>query len=948
MEGKMVKIRKNERSWAIELISQINSIAANNDLMIKRAGGESTVQNNKCSMFPDVILYEDKELSSILQGWELKMPDVPITDEAFVNDAQRKARALGLTSCIIWNFTSVVFYVLNNEKDEFEAVKRWENFEIKTRQDVATYRNKWETTLKDVVFSVNEYFINHEFIRIPIADVISQSAVNLLINENKSIAAENLKSKAIRNTIIKADIENWWNGIRSEYTYDESDGYRAYAKTILLNWAYRIIFAHLIKRQQKAAMLINKIDYETSPSKADELFTQITEKCDFYNVFTGIKWGDLLPIKTWKNLVELSIFLKENGIRRTDQVMFQNILERCVNVTRRELNGQYTTPEVLARILTKITVHDWTLDCADICCGTGTIAHAILQQKKELCINIPQSINTTWASDKYLTPLQIANISLTSSDTINLANRLFQRNALSLFPGDTVDIVDPSNGEKNTYSIPHFGAICSNLPFVSCENIDAEDKGYIIKNLPNIGLNGKSDLSYYIALHASNLIIEDGYMGIITSNSWLGTAAGERFYHALLENFNLKQVHISGAGRWFKNADVVTTILILQKGYKEERSKTAFFVWNKPLEFIEGNDSYENAIVNSSLLNSEIAPDIISKSEYTPVEVDKLKSMNVSYNALFHNVRWLIEVSDNLVPLKSVFNVIRGSRRGWDKLFFPEESNNIEKKFIRPALFNAKKIKTLIARPDRTAFSCGVNMRTLSEKYPGAYKWIKKFENQVNGKNKPLPQVLKMKNMEWYEMRPNEVVQFFTMMNPDNRIFFGRFAEPTFINQRLIGLIPRLTCIDLELIHALLNSILMKFFIESVGFGRGLGVLDINKDNISKCCMLNPKLLSEESVCKIKDVFRKVCSKEIMSIEDEMKDVDWIEFNLTILRAYGIENYYTSICASLSSLRKVRKSVKEKYEFPALPKETKSYTFNNKELYEYSNVAAPDESYLKK
>lgn len=941
MVNQIVKIRKNERSWAIELISQINSIAAGNDLMIKRAGGESTVQNDKCSMFPDVILYEDNELSNILQGWELKMPDVPITDEVFVNDAQRKARALGLSSCVIWNFTCVKFYVLNNENDEFEVVKQWDNFEIKTRQDVATYRKKWEATLKDVVLNVNDYFINHEIIRVPIGDVISQSAVNLLINENKALVAEYLQTSAIRNTVIKADIETWWEGIHSEYTYDEIDGYKAYAKTIILNWAYRIIFAHLIKRQQKEALRINEIDYETSPSKADELFTEITERCDFYNVFTGVKWCELLPEKTWKQLVELSIFLKENGIQRVDQAMFQNILERCVNTTRRELNGQYPTPEVLARILAKITVHDWTLDCADICCGTGTIAHAILQQKKELCRDISSCVNTTWASDKYIMPLQIANISLTSSDTINLANRLFQRNALSLIPGDTVDIVDPSNGNKITYGIPLFGAICSNLPFVSFENIDDEDKFYINKNLPNTELNHKSDLSYYIALHASNMMLEDGYLGIITSNSWLGTTAGENFYHALLESYNLKQVHISGAGRWFKNADVVTTILILQKGYKKERSMTNFFVWKKPIEYIEVNESYENAIVNSSLLDSEVAPDIVSKSEYTSAEIDYLKTMNISYNALFHNVRWLMDIKDILTPLESVFNVIRGSRRGWDKLFFPEEANCIEKEFIRPALFNAKKVKTLIAHPDREAFSCGVDMNTLLEKYPGAYKWVKKFENQVNGKKKPLPQVLKMANMEWYEMRPNEVVQFFTMMNPDDRIFFGRFAEPTFINQRLIGLNPILPNVDFELLHALLNSILMKFFIEAVGFGRGLGVLDINKDSISKCFMLNPEILSEESIREIKDAFRNISSRGIMSIEEEMNDSAWREYNHTILRAYGIENYYTYICASLSSLRKVRKAVKEKYEVPELKRITRYKVDEETNGNNYAKVAEP-------
>lgn len=101
-------IRRNERSWAIELIMTINAFVTNNDLIIKRAGGESTISTQINTMFPDVILYGNKEQSIILQGWEIKMPDVPIEDEAFIKDAQRKAIALNLNSCIIWNFTYAV------------------------------------------------------------------------------------------------------------------------------------------------------------------------------------------------------------------------------------------------------------------------------------------------------------------------------------------------------------------------------------------------------------------------------------------------------------------------------------------------------------------------------------------------------------------------------------------------------------------------------------------------------------------------------------------------------------------------------------------------------------------------------------------------------------------------------------------------------------------------
>ena len=90
-------VRRNERSWAIDLISKINLIAKNNDLVIKKAGGENTISTGRGNtMFPDVVLYGNVEQSVILQGWELKMPDVPIEDETFIKDAQRKAIALNL------------------------------------------------------------------------------------------------------------------------------------------------------------------------------------------------------------------------------------------------------------------------------------------------------------------------------------------------------------------------------------------------------------------------------------------------------------------------------------------------------------------------------------------------------------------------------------------------------------------------------------------------------------------------------------------------------------------------------------------------------------------------------------------------------------------------------------------------------------------------------------
>lgn len=906
-----IVVRKNERSWAIEIISQINSIADNYDLIIKRAGGESTIsQKGKNSMFPDVILYENKELTSIVQGWELKMPDVPINDETFVKDAQRKARALNLTSTVIWNFTYAKFFVLNEDTDKFEEVHVWENLEIRTRPDVGTYKSIWEKTLKDVVITVNDYLLNHKVRRTPVSDIISTHALNLLINENKELVAGNYKTSSASNAAMLAGISLWWEDIKDEYSFDENDKFQAYSKTVIINWAYRIIFAHLIKRYQKGAIVINDIDFDTTPADANKIFKEITSKCDFYNVFEPVKWGEILPEKTWNELIELSIFLKENGIANIEQDMLQNILEHCVSITRRELNGQFTTPKILARLLARITIHDYTKNCSDPCCGTGTIPQEIICLKKSFpSISTADAINTTWASDKYKMPLQIANISMISADSINIPNKLFQMNAFSLNPGISVEIVNPSNGKLETHILPKFGAICSNLPFIAFENLSDDDQKLIHKVLPNCTLSRKSDLSYYIAMHLYDLLEDDGYLGIIISNSWLGTDAGNIFFNLLLNKFTLRQVHISGKGRWFQNADVVTTILILEK--QKSNIPVRFFVWKKDLRSIVTNKEIEDIIVNSALTERVVDSDILNMSEYSLSTIEELHNLNLSYNSLFHNVSWVLDLKRVLCSLQNIFTVIRGSRRGWDDLFFPKNINNIESQFIRPALFNAKNIDSLIASPDRNAFCCSKTEEELQQ-YPGAFKWISSFIKITNGNKIPLPQVLHTKKLRWYEMLPNEVVPIFTMMNPDERIFFGRFEKPSFINQRLIGFKPKRENVDIELCHALMNTVLMKFFIEAAGFGRGLGVLDISKDTIANCYMLNPACLDSEKKDSIKKAFKTILNKKIDTIESELEDAEWITFNKTVLNAFGIEDYYNQIASSLKSLREIRKTVKVK------------------------------------
>lgn len=75
----MPTVTYNERSWAIDIIAEITVYSSSRSQIIKRAGGENTINTGRKRLFPGVLLYGEN--SDILMGWELKMPDTSMSDK---------------------------------------------------------------------------------------------------------------------------------------------------------------------------------------------------------------------------------------------------------------------------------------------------------------------------------------------------------------------------------------------------------------------------------------------------------------------------------------------------------------------------------------------------------------------------------------------------------------------------------------------------------------------------------------------------------------------------------------------------------------------------------------------------------------------------------------------------------------------------------------------------
>ena len=218
--------------------------------------------------------------------------------------------------------------------------------------------------------------------------------------------------------------------------------------------------------------------------------------------------------------------------------------------------------------------------------------------------------------------------------------------------------------------------------------------------------------------------------------------------------------------------------------------------------------------------------------------------------------------------------------------------------------------KRLLAEPDSNAFCCTESLSDLKAlNMNGALMWINSFSNGVNGSGKPLVEVLKQGQLEWYQMNPDETGDFAISINPDSSLTVFRLSTPAFMNQRLIRLTYK--CGNRDLLHALLNSCVGMMSIEFLGFGRGLGALDLSASRVSNLFqVLDPDLLSVNQSHAIIDAFKPLLEREFLALEVELDQDDRIHFDKTVLSSFGLDEYQDEIYTFLKDAVSERRGAK--------------------------------------
>lgn len=920
----MAKVTYNERSWAIDVISEISLYLSNKSWHFKSAGGESTISNEKSSLFPDVLIFKDQTRNIILQGWELKMPDTAINNPELISNAIKKAKILQRDSFILWNVKSAVLY--SKQEDSFSILKTWTDIDISRRADVKPKETLWKSLLHTILSDLNRYFESGIISDQVSTDILGVDAIIDVILENIPSTAESIRENLTRNSRLEAQINSWWLSSASEYGFnptlprEASNKLPTLSKVILTDWVFKVIFANVLKRHFNEAKVIESINNKTSIDQAKGIIASISEHCNFWNIFSNNLAIEFISISAWKQIIQLNQFLSSINIEGIEIEILHDLLQSSIVSAKRKVAGQFATPKKLADLLVRLSIENKEGIVIDPCCGTGTIINQTYLLKEEYNINQDKIVESIWSSDKHSFPIQLSTLTLAKPNNIGKVLNIFRADVIDLELGENITFKDPNNGNNIIKQLPTIDYVVSNLPFIKNKEIKilnpdiTEINNYIREQAgTDTILSGKSDVFAYIPFYLHKLLSENGKIGLILSNAWLGTDYGEIFVELLQKFYNIETVVISGKGKWFNNADVVTTILIGTK-----RSPNSPIDENRVISFCT-LEEHINEISDIKQLSENIllniTNELVSIQKYTVHDITNWETIGVPWCGYFANLKWLTEVSEKLINCNQIFNFTRGERRGWNALFYPARGNNIEPEYIKPVLKNLRGTSGLYCSADAEAFCCSRSIDELEQlNHRGALQWIKSFENQDNEIGIPLYLSLRKANMFWYEMKTENMADFVANVNYDKSLFIATFDKRSFIDQRMIGLSikQQYQNEDRVLLLALLNSVLSLFFIESFGFGRGLGALDLRATKFERDFkILNFTLLTDEKKQNIINAFQPIAERSRFPLEQEIKREDRVYFETVLLEAFGIAEHFEAIKSSLIHLYNIRFAVKE-------------------------------------
>jgi len=577
----------------------------------------------------DLTLY-DRDGNKALTG-EAKMPDDPHLGphaDSVVQDAFQKASDAGARYFFTWNVNRFVLW--DPSKVKLPILQRqcrdFPLFVLQSRDQVSTptvahkLRNEFLPKLLEELAALyrgetpfgtlppDQRFILmlEAFLERPLE--LTRSEIHRLWHHNKG---------------FRRDLTEWavkqqkWTIPKDEIALQ--DLLDRAAKQCCHVLANKLIFYEALKRR----FPLKPIQVPKNVDSADRLFGHLAKHFEHAQKVTEdyetIFWPDygakvplLAPgaIDAWKTVIEqIALF----DLRNLGYDVLGPIFQRLIDKDAKHKYGQHYTQPTIVDVINAFTIRSADAVVLDPGCGSGTFLIRAYARKKWLnsALDHPTLLSQIYGVDWSGFAVHLSALGLASQDLIEADN--YPRVAREDFfdvEAESKFMTVPRGEKLKTAGlgskqveirVPKIDAGVGNPPYIKQTIIPSPQKkhyqGVVGCDAPDFDFSGRSDIYIYFWPHLFSFLKQDGYLGLLTSSSWLDVEYGFRLQKWFLEKFKIVAILESVRDPWFEAARVQTAVTIVQP-CDEEKERMAnlvrFVQLRAPLAGILENDGTED------------------------------------------------------------------------------------------------------------------------------------------------------------------------------------------------------------------------------------------------------------------------------------------------------------------------------------------------------------------
>ncbi len=393
-----------------------------------------------------------------------------------------------------------------------------------------------------------------------------------------------------------------------------------FAESIARQIVYRLLGKILFYQSlRRSARQLPKLDFDAvdTAQVLPGLRAAFAEarKIDYHAVFDEalpdrIQW----PAEASRALADLIHDFNTRDFAALPQDVVGTVFERLIPPEERHGLGQYFTSENLCDLVNAFCITAPTDKVLDPTCGTGTFLIRAYDRLRWLGQHDHAALLTQlWGVDIAPFPAELATINLFRQKIAEHGNfpRVICQDFFRIDPGDSfrfpppkMDLERPQELEE---PIPEFDAIVGNFPYVSADQIEKHEAGYLeflgtrlldgwFPHYPELfhyrskkedvhfrkrvaagdragfkrdgvkhRVSGFADLYVHLFFHVARFLRPRGRMGIVTSNAWLDVSYGYELQRFFLDHFKIIAIMESRCEPWFTEASVNTIVTVVER-----------------------------------------------------------------------------------------------------------------------------------------------------------------------------------------------------------------------------------------------------------------------------------------------------------------------------------------------------------------------------------------------